>query len=280
MSREFGLILTGDELMSGRRADKHLPHVIDMLAEKGLALSWMHCIGDDPKRIEETLHWAYQNSLHQPCCVFVSGGIGSTPDDHTRQCAAKAVGQGLELHPEAKELILQRAEQMAKDKGEILQLDATETLTRLEMGVFPKGARIIPNAYNKIPGFSYGDMHFFPGFPVMAWPMMEWVLAQYYANDFKEIDHIEQSVIVYDIGEASLTPLMVALENEFPGVKVFSLPSVDHPTYGAHIELGVKGLPVWVNAAFPAMLERLQKTSARLGEKRDLAEAKRRKNGA
>jgi molybdopterin-biosynthesis enzyme MoeA-like protein len=108
------------------------------------------------------------------------------------------------------------------------------------MGVFPEGAEIIPNPYNKIPGFSLGHVHFVPGFPVMAWPMIEWVLDQRYAHLHGGDRQRERSVIVFGAMEAALTPLMESVESRFAGVKVFSLPSVDHPTWGRHIELGVK----------------------------------------
>ena len=49
------------------------------------------------------------------------------------------------------------------------------------------------------------------------------------------------------------------------GIKVFSLPSVDHPTYGRHIELGVKGSPDDVEKAYPAMLTGLHKLDTKLG---------------
>lgn len=265
MNREFGLILIGDELLSGRRADKHLPKVIEMLGQRGLQLSWMHCLGDDPARIEAELKQVYERSVETECCVFCCGGIGSTPDDHTRQCAAKAFGVGLELHAEEKELILQRAQETALQNGEVLDINSEETRNRLEMGMFPRGARIIPNPYNKIPGFSFGDMYFFPGFSVMAWPMMEWVLEHYYAKEFKILDYMERSLVVYG-REAALTQLMVEIEGEFAGVKVFSLPSVDHLVYGAHIELGVKGEERQVNQAFETMVKRLQAMGVRMGE--------------
>ena len=144
------------------------------------------------------------------------------------------------------------------------------------MGVFPVGAEIIPNPYNKIPGFSFfvepvaqdnsdphaagerGGIHFFPGFPVMAWPMMAWVLDTQYAHLFGQQPYIEKSVIVFGAMEATLTPLMEAIEREHPGIKVFSLPSVDHPTYGRHIELGVKGRPEATVPAYAALLAGLR----------------------
>ena len=252
---EFGLLLIGDELLSGRRQDKHLPKVIELLRQKGLALSWMHCLGDDRERLIQELKSLFSSSDIVLCC----GGIGSTPDDHTRQSAAAALNLPLVLHEEARELILQRAQEMASEKGEPLDENAPETLIRLEMGRFPQGAKIIPNPYNKIPGFSFANIHFMPGFPVMAWPMMEWVLEHNYAHLFSDITHVEHSVILPGAREAVLTPLMQRIEETFSGVKVFSLPSVDHPKYGACIELGVKGEEKVAVLAFDFMLKELNK---------------------
>jgi molybdopterin-biosynthesis enzyme MoeA-like protein len=132
------------------------------------------------------------------------------------------------------------------------------------MGVFPVGARIVPNPYNKIAGFSVGDVHFVPGFPVMAWPMIEWVLDTHYAHLHGAGRVVERSVIVFGSMEATLTPLMEAIEAQFAGVKVFSLPSVDHPEHGRHIELGVKGAPD-PTAAFAALRAGLERAGVTLG---------------
>ena len=72
-------------------------------------------------------------------------------------------------------------------------------------------------------------------------------------------------MIVFGAMEATLTPLMEALERDFVGIKVFSLPSVDHPQYGRHIELGVKGEPTLVSQAYPALLAGLRQFDAQLG---------------
>ena len=184
--------------------------------------------------------------------VFSCGGIGATPDDHTRQCAAAASGRTLALHPEAKLLIEQRMRETAAEQGVVFEPDRPDNIHRLNMGVFPEGVAIIPNPYNKIPGFSLGDVHFVPGFPVMAHPMIEWVLDQRYGH-LRPAAHAERALFVQGGMEATLTPLMESIEAEHPGVRVFSLPSVDHPTRGRHIELGVKGEPGAVDRAFAAL---------------------------
>lgn len=260
LAMDIGLIVIGDEILSGKRQDKHLPKCIELLAARGLRLAWARVLGDDPARITAAL----QEALAGGELVFSCGGIGATPDDHTRQCAAAAAGLPLVLHPQARELIVQRMREVAAEQGQPFDPERADNLHRLNMGVFPEGARIIPNPYNRIPGFSLGHVHFVPGFPVMAWPMMEWVLDTLYPQLHGSGWQTERSVVVFGAMEASLTPLMEAIESRFAGVKVFSLPSVDHPVYGRHIELGVKGAGDMLEP-FAALREGLLQHGAQLG---------------
>jgi len=255
----FGLIIIGDEIMSGKRQDKHMPKVIELMNERGLTLSWAEYVGDSPERITATLKRAFESAD----VVFSCGGIGATPDDHTRQCAGKALGVPLALHPEAKRLIQERIQDTAKEQGVAYEPDRPDNIHRLNMGTFPEGAEIICNPYNKIPGFSCrgtggGAVHFVPGFPVMAWPMIASVLDSHYSGYFRQNAYVEKSVIVFGAMEATLTPLMESIEAAHPGVKVFSLPSVDHPQWGRHIELGVKGEPEQADAAYNNLREGLK----------------------
>lgn len=271
----FGLIIIGDEIMSGKRADKHLPAVIERLHGRGLQLAYADYVGDSRQRITSSLQRAFASSD----VVFSCGGIGATPDDHTRQCAALALGVELSLHPKARLLIEERMREVALEHGLPYEPDRADNQHRLNMGVFPAGCDIIPNPYNKIPGFSCcpvpspgkrdgkgnGAVHFVPGFPVMAWPMIEWVLDTHYTHYFHRNPSLEMSVIVFGAMEAALTPLMEDLERRFDAVRVFSLPSVDHPQLGRHIELGVKGPAAAIGPAFAALRVGLQAFDLRLG---------------
>jgi molybdopterin-biosynthesis enzyme MoeA-like protein len=251
----IGLIIIGDEILSGRRVDKHFPKVLELLTQRGLQLSWAEYVGDERERITATL----KRTLSGSDIVFCTGGIGATPDDHTRQCAAAALGVPLQLHPEAKEKIQERIGDTAREAGITPDFNAPENLHRLKMGEFPQGASIIPNPYNKIPGFSIqntsgeGAHYFAPGFPVMAWPMFEWVLETKYAHLFHRQAWSEKSVLVFEAAESTLTPMMEAIEAEFPLVKVFSLPHVGDDKTRRHIDLGVKGDPDQVELAFVKM---------------------------
>jgi len=279
MTPHFGIIIVGDEILSGKRADKHMPKAIELLAARGLQLSYADYVGDDPERITATLARAFAAARTRGDVVFSFGGIGATPDDHTRHCAARALGVALELHPQAKVLIRERMHDVAREQGLPFEPDREDNIHRLNMGTFPVGASIIPNPYNKIPGFfcapsggsephpvgERGGIYFVPGFPVMAWPMVEWVLDTHFSHLHQVQAYMEKSVIVMGSMEAMLTPLMLDIEARHPGVKVFSLPSMDHAEYGRHIELGVKGAPADVNAAFPGVLAGLHLFNLKLG---------------
>lgn len=265
MAPGFGLIIIGDEILSGKRADKHLPQVIALLQARGLSLAWARCVGDDRARITAALRDAFAGAD----VVFSCGGIGATPDDHTRQCAAAALGVGLALHPQARALIEERMRELAAERAEVYDPNRADNVHRFNMGVFPVGARIIANPYNKIPGFSCDGpggaaVHFVPGFPVMAWPMIEALLDQQYPHLHRQGGWLERSVVVLGGMEAALTPLMERIEHDHP-VKVFSLPSVDHPAFGRHIELGVKGAPAAVALAFRDLRQGLEALHARMG---------------
>lgn len=262
---EFGLIIVGDEILSGKRLDKHMSKVIELLSARGLTLSQVEIVGDSPERITKILDTAF----HTEGVYFSCGGIGATPDDHTRQCAARALNLDLALHPDAEVLIRQRMKDLAKEAGTEYLPDHPDNIHRLNMGVFPRGAELIANPYNKIPGFTckgpLGTVHFVPGFPVMAWPMIEAVLDQKYKHLHQQSDTAELSVIVYGAMEAALTPLMLNIEANFHGIKVFSLPSVDHPVHGKHIELGVKGAKPTVDHAYTALKQKLVDFGASMG---------------
>jgi len=249
----FGLIIVGDEILSGKRADKHLAKVIEICSARGLRLRWAQYVGDDRAAITELLRRTFATDD----IVFSCGGIGATPDDHTRQAAAAALGVGTELHPQAAELIAQRCADMAAEGRGSADMSTPENRQRLKMGEFPLGARIIANPFNRIPGFAVGRHYFLPGFPAMAWPMIEVVLDQEYAAMFGADAIAERAMVVYETAESLVTPVMEQVEAQFPGIQAFSLPSVGDGRDGRvrrrHIELGVKGDPGRIDAAFEAM---------------------------
>ncbi len=239
----FGALIIGDELLVGKRQDKHLGFLIGALAARGLRLAWAEYQGDDPARLTAALGRSFASGD----VVFSFGGIGATPDDHTRQCAAEALGTTLALHPDAEREIRAR-------------FPGTEaTPNRLRMGEFPLGSEIIPNPVNRVPGFSIRNHWFVPGFPQMAWPMVEWALDTHYADQFNRDRWAEGSILVTEAGESQLVPVMDAVGAKCPGVKVFSLPKMGPKGERIHVELGVRGAPEVVPGAMDSLREAVRK---------------------
>jgi molybdopterin-biosynthesis enzyme MoeA-like protein len=227
---EFGLYLIGTELTTGRRQDRHLAQVIALLGARGLELSWCCMLADDPPLITRHL----RNSLAHGDVVFCLGGIGATPDDHTRQCAAQAAGLALVRHPGALAEIEAR-------------FGASAYPNRVRMADLPDGCELIPNPINRIPGFSLADHHFLPGFPEMAWPMLEWLLETRYRERFRRDPRTRRTLMVAGAYESELLELMEELVARFPAVRFASLPTLR--AAGPLIELSLDGAQAEVQAA-------------------------------
>ena len=237
---ETGLIIVGSEILSGKRQDKHLGEVIALLAGRGMALSWARIIGDSQQAIREAL--VQSRSAEQ--LVFCCGGIGATPDDRTRQAAAEAHGVPLEAHPQAVALIEAEYGDRAYPN-------------RVRMAEFPRGAGLIPNPVNRVAGFFVGHQHFVPGFPSMAWPMIEWVLDHRYPqlrNDSPPVEYLLR--VVGHSAESDLLDIMETLLSRHPEIELSSLPSHGDAKRPRHIEFGVKGQPRAAAAAY-ALLQDL-----------------------
>ncbi|HEX6734660.1 MAG TPA: molybdopterin-binding protein [Azonexus sp.] len=235
MSRTFGAVIIGDEILSGKRQDKHFAKIAELLGARGLQLSWVEYLGDDRARLAET----FRRTMAAGDVVFSCGGIGNTPDDHTRQAVAAALGVGLELHPQGYE------ELQARFAGEEI------TDQRRLLVTFPAGVDIVPNPFNRIPGFMVRDHYFVPGFPQMAHPMIEWALDTFYRDAFKPRgDKIEKALLLTGPAayESALLDLMERIVAAYPELRLFSLPSLVGKER-KHLELGVEGAPEIVEQA-------------------------------
>ena len=235
---QFGAIIIGDEILSGKRIDKHFAKITELLGARGLRLSWAEYLGDERSRIAATL----KRSFAAGDAVFSFGGIGNTPDDHTRQAVAEALGVDLVLHPDAEREIRDRFG------------DETNP-TRLLLGTFPRGVDIVPNPFNRIPGFRVRDHHFLPGFPQMAHPMAEWVLDTFYASLFNRNPMVDKAFLLTgpNAYESALLDLMERIVAEYPALRLFSLPSVGDDGQRRHLELGVEGEEARVDRAMEAI---------------------------
>ena len=240
-----GIVLIGDELLSGKRLDKHMPAVIELLAERGMELSWARMVGDDAGLLERTLG----QTMAGDDIVFSFGGIGATPDDRTRQCAAAAAGRALEFNAEGRAILEAKFGDEAYPK-------------RIHMVEWPVGARIIPNPVNQVPGFSLAHHHFVPGFPAMAWPMVGWVLDTHYSHLHRADHAIELLLEVLDTPESALIDIMQSVMDAHPDVRIACLPNASGRRA---IEFGVRGSEPAAQAALQSLEVELVAIGAPLG---------------
>jgi len=236
MHQTFGIIVIGDEILNGRRKDRHFDAIGKRLRGRGFDVAWLRILPDDP----DYLTAEFRRTMAEGIPVFCCGGIGATPDDHTRACAADAAGVPLQIHPDA-------AAEIEARFGE----DAYPN--RIRMAELPQGCGLIPNPYNRIPGFSIRGHYFMPGFPDMAHPMADWVLDQYFASG-GQLER-QRAVRVRGVTESSLMGLMEQLTEHYPDAKLFSLPRLG-PEF--QIELGFRGRGD-LDAPFSALRDGLEK---------------------
>ncbi|MFC5302372.1 competence/damage-inducible protein A [Azospira restricta] len=244
--KTFGAIVIGDEILSGKRLDRHFARLAELLGARGLRLSWVEYLGDERERLTAT----FRRTLAAGDVVFSFGGIGNTPDDHTRQAAAAALGVDLVVHPEGV------AEARIRFGDEL-------TPQRLQLVTFPAGARIIPNPFNRIPGFMAREHYFVPGFPQMAHPMVEWVLETFYRDQFRAAP-VEKAFLLTGEGayESALLDLMERIVADYPTLRLFSLPSIVGKER-RHLELGVEGDPALVDRAMGEIRSEVERRGIR-----------------
>lgn len=234
MVKSIHALIIGDEILSGKREDKHLSYLIKKLNENNLLLNSASYVGDNSNDIVKKIQ------ENKDKIVFAFGGIGATPDDKTRQAAATANDIKLVKHSEAVVLIEN-------------QFGADAYPKRILMANLPFKAKLIPNEINNIPGFSISDHHFMPGFPEMAWPMINWIIENYYKNlSRKKIS--DQSIWIDDTSESNLIDLMNEIEEKFQFISIYSLPKIFPKKM---IEFGIKGDEKEVTVAMEYLKENL-----------------------
>lgn len=235
---KIGALIIGDELMSGKRQDQHFSHLQSVLAERGLELSWTILVGDEPSELERIMAF----SMASEDLVFSFGGIGGTPDDRTRQTVAKVNNVPLVAHPDA-------VAEIEAQYGEAAYPN------RIIMADLPAGSLIIPNPVNRVPGFSFKHHHFVPGFPQMAWPMIEWVLDNRY-GDLRDLSPEFERIIFINRGrESDLLDIMKQIVNRYPDLRLSSLPHLgEHP----HIEMSLRGNANEVAAGMKTLIDAVE----------------------
>ena len=202
----FYAVIIGSEILNDRRTDKHFPFIRDALMQRGHTLFSSCIIKDDQQLIRST----YTIIKNDPDAVMFSfGGIGSTPDDLTRQIASEVFSDGV--------LVSHK-----KFYADILERFGDEAFpNRIHMADLPKDAQLLPNVINNMSGFSLEDRYFFmPGFPEMSHPMTNYALEQFYPS--APITY--RKTLIAQTSENTLIPVMEQLHND---IEFSSLPMLN-----------------------------------------------------
>jgi len=237
VAKGFGLIIIGSEILDGRVQDSHFTNARRLMAERNHSLTYTMTLVDEPRLITDQLKWAMSRTEPFFCC----GGIGATPDDYTRQCAAEAAGVPLAYHREGVKILERR-------------FGKESTPSRLKLVEFPENANLIPNPVNQVPGFSINNAHFLPGFPSMAEPMTEWVLDAYYEKGKKTVT---RTLLLPGARESEIVPLMNAFIPKYPTITLSSLPKFVER--GTEVHLGLTGNPRDVERGIADLIKTIEK---------------------
>jgi molybdopterin-biosynthesis enzyme MoeA-like protein len=200
----FALII-GTEILNRRREDAHFDFLTQTLQKYNHKLTGSFIIEDDPTLITKTIQFISQipNSV-----LFSFGGIGSTPDDYTRECAALALRDGkLYPHKEAQDIITNTLKDKAYPHP-------------IKMANLPKDAKLLQNPINNMPAFYLDDRFFFmPGFPQMSHPMVEYILSHIIPKGL----HTYRKTLTAKCKENIFIDLMTNIP---PHIEVSSLPKL------------------------------------------------------
>ena len=171
----FYALIIGTEILNGRREDKHFNFLRDELKKYGHELFTSFIIKDDEKLIKNCFELI---KADKESVLFSFGGIGSTPDDLTRELSAEVfTSQPLITHKQFKQDIIDRFHEDAYPN-------------RILMADLPKNSSLLFNPINNMSGYSLNSKYFFvPGFPEMSHPMIKEVIKSYFPKSKKKFRH-------------------------------------------------------------------------------------------
>lgn len=202
-----GLVVIGDEILSGRTKDVNIGAVADFCTDLGIELREVRVVSDETDDIVAAVNALRERYTY----VFTTGGIGPTHDDITADAIAKAFGVALPINAEARAMLEARWAQTGTEVNE----------ARLRMARIPEGAELIVNSVSAAPGFRIGNVHVMAGVPVIMRAMLEAL-----APTLKGGRKVMSIAIRAAVGEGSLGGPLAQLQEQYPDVRMGSYPQM------------------------------------------------------
>jgi molybdenum cofactor synthesis domain-containing protein len=202
-----GLLVIGDEILSGRTKDVNIAATAEFCTDLGIALTEVRVVAD----VEESIVEAVRTLSERYTYVFTTGGIGPTHDDITADAVAKAFNVALPINDEARAMLESRWKAMGTEVNE----------ARLRMARIPEGASLIVNSVSAAPGFRIRNVHVMAGVPVIMKAMLESI-----APTLEGGRKVHSITVRCGVGEGTIGGPLGRLQDEFPDVKMGSYPQM------------------------------------------------------
>ncbi len=203
-----GLLVIGDEILSGRTKDKNIGFVAEYLTAIGIDLKEVRVVPDEEPEIVAALNALRARYTY----VFTTGGIGPTHDDITADAVAKAFGVAIDYHPQAVEIL----------RGRLAQTGGVMNEARMRMTRVPKGGELVLNKISAAPGFRIGNVIVMAGIPAVMQAMLEYIAPQ-----LKTGAKMLSETVRADCREGDIGTELGAIAKAHPDVIIGSYPFMD-----------------------------------------------------
>src|SRR6187200_3453040 len=200
-----GILVIGDEILSGRTKDKNIGFIAEYLTNIGIDLKEVRVVADEETDIIAALDALRRRYTY----VFTTGGIGPTHDDITADAVAKAFGVEIDHNPEAVEILLAHFKAIGREPNE----------ARLRMARTPRGASLIANPVSKAPGFQIGNVFVMAGIPKVMNAMMDEL-----APRLERGKPVTSQTITVEGGEGDVAKPLKDIQERYPQVIIGSYP--------------------------------------------------------
>ena len=232
-----GILVIGDEILSGRTKDKNIGFIAEYLTNIGIDLKEVRIVSDD----EADIIAALDALRHRYTYVFTTGGIGPTHDDITADCVAKAFGVSIDVDPRAYAIMNERFKAMGTEFNE----------ARLRMTRIPAGADLVLNKVSAAPGFWIGNVIVMAGVPTIMQAMLDEVAPKLKTG----VKMLSESVRA-DAREGDIGTQLGEIAKANPGVAIGSYPFFD-PQHGPNTNVVMRSRDLAKLSAAKAAVEEM-----------------------
>jgi molybdenum cofactor synthesis domain-containing protein len=235
-----GLLVIGDEILSGRTKDKNIGYTAEYLTAIGIDLKEVRVVPDDEPEIVAALNALRARYTY----VFTTGGIGPTHDDITADAVAKAFGVPIDYNTRAVEIL----------RARLAQTGGVMNEARMRMTRMPAGAELVLNKISAAPGFRIGNVIVMAGIPAVVQAMLEYVTPQ-----LKTGAKMLSETVRADCREGDIGTELGAIAKADPDVIIGSYPFMDERGANAHVVMRSRDPKklATVKAEVEAMLKRV-----------------------